>query len=50
MFRIYVRKPGHETGHVYKAHRSIKHDKLTLLHYGFVIAGIIQASEWMKAQ
>ena len=51
MFRIYVRKPGHNIGRVYKSKFSVVEDKVALLSYiGFVATGFISESEWRVSQ
>lgn len=50
MLRIYVRKPGENTGRVYRCRRSILNDKVAILHWGFVKNGIITESEWAKSE
>lgn len=51
MIRIYVRKPGHISGRVYKSKTSVTSDKVAILGYiGFVATGFITEEEWAKSQ
>ena len=51
MKRIYIRKPGHETGRVYKSKSSVLDDKVAILGYiGFVTTGLISEDEWQVSQ
>lgn len=51
MKRIYVRKPGHNTGRVYKSKTSVLNDKVAMLSFiGFVATGFITKDEWAKSQ
>lgn len=51
MFRIYVRKPGHETGRVYKSKTSVLEDKVAILGFiSFVATGFITKDEWRVSQ
>lgn len=51
MFRIYVRKPGHNTGRVYKSKTSVLEYKVAILGFiGFVATGFITEDEWAKSQ
>lgn len=51
MLRIYVRKPGHNYGRVYKSKSSVLQDKVAILGYiGFVATGFITEAEWAKSQ
>lgn len=51
MLRIYVRKPGHNYGRVYKSKSSVLEDKVAILGYiGFVATGFITEAEWAKSQ
>ena len=51
MFRIYIKKIGEAAGHVFKAHRSIKDDKVVILPFiGFVDKGFITEEEWNRSQ
>ena len=51
MFRIYVRKPGHNTGRVYKSKTSVLEDKVAILGFiGFVATGFITEDEWRVSQ
>lgn len=51
MIRIYVRKPGHNYGRVYKSKSSVINDKVAILGYiGFVATGFITEAEWAKSQ
>lgn len=51
MKRIYVRKPGHNTGRVYKSKTSVLNDKVAMLSFiGFVATGFITEDEWSTSQ
>ena len=51
MKRIYVRKPGHNTGRVYKSKTSVLNDKVAMLSFiGFVATGFITEDEWRTSQ
>ena len=51
MFRIYVRKPGHNTGQVYKSKTSVLEDKVAILGFiDFVATGFITEDEWRVSQ
>lgn len=46
MIRIYVRKPGEQTGRVYRAKSSVMDMKVAVLGFQFVRAGVITEEEW----
>lgn len=51
MFRIYIRKPGHNTGRVYKSKTSVLNDKVAMLGFiSFVATGFITEDEWRTSQ
>lgn len=50
MIRIYVRKPGEQTGRVYRAKSSVMDMKVAVLGFQFVRAGVITEEEWGTCQ
>ena len=50
MIRIYVRKPGEQTGRVYRSKTSVVGVKVAILGFQFVRAGIITEEEWGVCQ
>lgn len=51
MKRIYIRKKGEESGHVFKSHRSILNDVVAMLPFiPFVQSGIVQQNDWAHCQ
>ena len=51
MFRLDVRKRGHDTGRVYKSKTSVLEDKVAILSFiGFVATGFISEDEWKVSQ
>lgn len=51
MIRVYVRKPGQNTGRVYKSKTSVLNDKVAILGFiSFVAPGLITEAEWRVSQ
>lgn len=50
MKRIYIRKNGEESGRVFKSHFSVVNDKVAILPFLFVTAGILAQTDWAKCQ
>lgn len=50
MKRIYIRKKGEESGHVFKSRYSVLEDKVAILSFFFVTAGILAKSDWAQCQ
>ena len=50
MKRIYIRKKGEDSGHVFKSHFSVLDDKVAMLPFLFVTAGIVQQADWARCQ
>lgn len=51
MIRVYIRKDGEPSGHVFKSRASIMGDKVAMLPWiGFVSENLITEDEWAKSQ
>lgn len=50
MIRIYVRKQGEESGHVFKSRSSVLEDKVAILPWIGFVPGIIAENEWNQSQ
>lgn len=50
MKRIYIRKKGEESGHVFKSRYSVLEDKVAMFPFLFVTAGILAQSDWAQCQ
>ena len=49
MIRVYIRRKNEIAGHVFKSKSSVLRDRVALLHWGFVIKGLITEDEWNKS-
>lgn len=50
MLRIYIRRKGETSGHVFKSKFSVLTDKVMILPFTLVLAGIISKEEWSVCQ
>lgn len=48
MKRIYVRRQGEESGHVFKSHYSVLEDTVSSMPFTYVILGIISKDEYLE--